>query len=104
MTTDFRQNCRLHRQRLGWLRPICEIDYWGAVCFGGHVLNTCCKQQKAIALSAAEAELYAMVAALAEALAIAAYSRDLGLDLAVDIYCDSAAAIGITNRPAIGKV
>ena len=57
-----------------------------------------------IALITAEAELYAMVAASAEALAIAAYSRDLGLDLAVEMYCDSAAALGITNRAGIGKV
>ena len=51
-----------------------------------------------------EAELYAMVAASAEALAIAAYLRYLGLDLAVEIYCDSAAALGITNRAGFGKV
>ena len=45
-----------------------------------------------------------MVAASAEALAIAAYARDLGLDLAVEMYCDSAAALGITNRAGLGKV
>jgi hypothetical protein len=56
------------------------------------------------ALSSAEAELYAMVAASAEALAIAAYARDLGLDLGIEMYCDSAAALGITNRAGIGKV
>ena len=45
-----------------------------------------------------------MVSASAEAIAIAAYARDLGLDLAVGMYCDSAAALGITNRAGIGKV
>ena len=45
-----------------------------------------------------------MVVASAEALAIAAYSRDLGLDLAVEMHCDSAAALGITNRAGIDKV
>ena len=45
-----------------------------------------------------------MVAASAEALAIATYLRDLGLDLAVEMYCDSAAALGITKRAGIGKV
>ena len=45
-----------------------------------------------------------MVAASAEALAISAYARDLGLDLGIDMYCDSAAALGITNRAGIGKV
>jgi hypothetical protein len=42
----------------------------GAICLGEHTLKTYCKQQKVIALSSAEAELYAMVAASAEALAI----------------------------------
>ena len=82
MTRDSRHNCRLHRSRWGWLRPISEIDEWGVTCVGEHVLQTYYKQQTNIALSSAEAELYAMVAASAEALAIAAYSRDLGLDLA----------------------
>lgn len=76
----------------------------GAICLGEHVLKTFCKQQKVIALSSAEAELYAMVAASAEAIAMAAYGRDLGLDLDIDMYCDSAAALGITNRAGIGKV
>ena len=76
----------------------------GAICLGEHVVKTYCKQQKTIALSSAEAELYAMVAASAEALAISAYARDLGLELAVEMYCDSAAALGITNRAGIGKV
>ena len=67
-------------------------------------MKTYCNQQKVIALSSAEAELYAMVAASAEALAIVACSRDLGLDLAVEMYCDSAAAFGITNWAGIGKV
>ena len=76
----------------------------GAVCLGEHVLKTYCKQQKVIALSSAEAELYAMVSASAEAIAIAAYARDLGMDLGIEMYCDSAAALGITNRAGIGKV
>ena len=45
-----------------------------------------------------------MVAASAEALAIAAYPRDLGPHLAVEMYCDCAASLGITNRAGIGKV
>ena len=42
----------------------------GAVCLGEHVLKTYCKQQKVIALSSAEAELYALAAASAEAIAM----------------------------------
>ena len=57
-----------------------------------------------IALSSAEAELYAMVAASAETLALQAYAKDLGLDLDCELYCDSAAALGIAQRAGIGKV
>lgn len=71
---------------------------------GEHVIKTYCKQQKVIALSSAEAELYAMVAASAETLALAAYARDLGLVLECELYCDSAAALGIAQRAGIGKV
>ena len=44
----------------------------GIVTFGGHVIKTYSRQQKVIALSSAEAELYAMVAASAEVLRIVA--------------------------------
>ena len=44
----------------------------GIVTIGGHVVKTYSKQQKVIALSNAEAELYAMVAAFDKSLANAA--------------------------------
>ena len=62
------------------------------------------RQQKAVALSSAEAELYAMVAASAETLAIIAYSRDLGMEIAGEVLTDSNAALGISQRAGIGKV
>jgi len=76
----------------------------GCICIGEHVLKTYCKQQRVVALSSAEAELYAMVAASAEALAMTAYGRDLGLELQCELYCDSSAALGIAQRAGIGKV
>ena len=42
------------------------------ICIGEHVLKAYSRQQKVVALSSAEAELYAMVAASAETLAMAA--------------------------------
>ena len=62
------------------------------------------RQQKVIALSSAEAELYAMVAASAETLAIIAYAADLGMSIGGEVYADSSAALGITQRIGIGKV
>ena len=76
----------------------------GAICIGEHVLKTYSRQQKVIALSSAEAELYAMVAASAETLAMAAYARDIGIELECELYCDSSAALGIAQRAGIGKV
>ena len=49
----------------------------GIVTIGSHVIKTYSRQQKTVALSSAEAELYAMVAASAETLAIIAYAKDL---------------------------
>ena len=76
----------------------------GALCIGEHVIRTYSKQQKVIALSSAEAELYAMVAASAETLGLQTYARDLGIDLECELYCDSSAALGIAQRAGIGRV
>ncbi len=76
----------------------------GIVTIGDHVIKTYSRQQKVIALSSAEAELYAMVAASAETLAIAAYAKDLGMELQGEIYTDSSAALGIAQRAGIGKI
>ena len=57
-----------------WAGCICTArsTSGGVVTIGEHAIKTYCRQQKAIALSSAEAELYAMVAASAEALAVQA--------------------------------
>ena len=76
----------------------------GIVMLGSHVIKSYSRQQKVIALSSAEAELYAMVAASAETLAIIAYAEDLGMVIGGEVYADSSAALGITQRIGIGKV
>ena len=74
------------------------------MCLGEHTIKTYCKQQKVVALSSAEAQLYAMFAASAEAMAVQAYANDLGLKLKRKLYADSSAALGIAKRSGIGKV
>ena len=74
------------------------------MCLGDHAIKTYSKQQKVVALSSAEAELYAMVLASAETMAVQAYAQDLGLTLASELYTDSSAALGIAKRAGIGKV
>ncbi len=76
----------------------------GVVTIGDHVIKSYSKQQKVVALSSAEAELYAMVAASAETLAIQSYARDLGMELQGEVYTDASAALGISQRAGLGKV
>ena len=76
----------------------------GIISLGGHMIKSYARQQRVVALSSAEAELYAMVAASAETLAMIAYCRDLGFAVGGEVYADSAAALGISNRAGIGKV
>ena len=76
----------------------------GIVTVGSHVLKTDSRQQKTVALSSAEAELHAMVAASAEALGIVALMKDMGVDAIGEVYADSSAALGIAQRQGMGKV
>ena len=71
---------------------------------GDHVIKTYSRQQNVVALSSAEAELYAMVAASAENLALAAYAKDFRETLGGDIFTDSSVALGLFKRCGIGKV
>ena len=76
----------------------------GIVTVGSHVLKTYSRQQKTVALSSAEAELHAMVAASAEALGIVSLMKDMGIDALGEVYADSSAALGIAQRQGMGKV
>ena len=76
----------------------------GVVTVGKHTLKTYSRQQKTVALSSAEAELHAMVAASAETLGTIALCRDMGIEVRGDVYIDSSAALGIAQRVGSGKV
>ncbi len=76
----------------------------GIVTIGGHVIKTYSRQQKTVALSSAEAELHAMVAASAEAIGVINLCRDMGIRVRGEVYTDSSAAIGIAQRSGSGKV
>ena len=62
------------------------------------------KQQKTVALSSAEAELHAMVAASAETLGIISLLADMGVHVGGEVFSDSTAALGIAQRQGIGKL
>ena len=76
----------------------------GIITMGDHVIKTYSRQQRVIALSSAEAELYAIVAASAESLGCIAPARDLGVQMEGEVHTDASAALGISQRAGLGKV
>ena len=60
--------------------------------------------QKNITLSSGEAELGGIVKGIAEGLGLKSLAADLGIAVGVQVYADSAAAIGICRRSGIGRV
>ena len=76
----------------------------GVVTIGGHLIKSYSRQQKTVALSSAEAELHAMVAASAETLGIMGLCKDMGMSLSGEVFADSSAALGIAQRTGTGKV
>ena len=71
---------------------------------GQHLLKTYSRTHSNIALSSAEAELYAAVAATSEALGMKTMMRDYGVDIDPYLYVDASAAIGIAERKGLGKL
>ena len=76
----------------------------GCASRGGHLLKHWSTTQKAITLSSGEAELGGVVKAATEGIGLQSLARDLGIDLSLQIYADSSAAIGICRRTGIGRV
>ena len=71
---------------------------------GQHVLKTWSTTQATIALSSAEAELFAMVKGAAQALGMLSIGRDLGLQMRATLHSDASAALGIIQRQGVGKL
>ena len=72
--------------------------------FGGMVIKTYSRNQKTIALSSGEAELYAIVSGISEAIRIQSLISDLGVNTKITCFTDSNAAIRIVKRAGVGKV
>ena len=71
---------------------------------GRHLLKAYSRTQSNIALSSAEAELYATVAAASEGLGLKAMARDFGIGLDTFLHVDASAAIGIAQCKGLGKL
>ena len=76
----------------------------GAMMWGRHVLKSWSSTQATIALSSAEAELYALVKGAAQTLGMIALARDLGVNATGRISSDASAALGIVQRQGLGKL
>ena len=75
-----------------------------ALMHGGHLLKSFSRTQSNIALSSAEAELYATVTAASEGMGLTAMAKDYGKEMVTKMQVDATAAIGIAERKGLGKV
>ena len=75
----------------------------GILCIGGCMIKHWSSTQKAIALSSAEAELYAATRALSEAKGLKSLGMDFGESLSIRAYVDAQATIGLSHRAGLGK-
>ena len=71
---------------------------------GQHCIRTWSSTQPSVTLSSGEAEYYGLVKAAGAGLGHQSLMMDLGLQLPVNAWTDSSAAIGIASRSGLGKL
>ena len=71
---------------------------------GTHCVKSWSITQATIALSSAEAELYALLRATTQTLGLIAIGKDLGVTLNAAVHTDASATLGIINRQGLGKL
>ena len=71
---------------------------------GSHCIKTWSTTQATVALSSAEAELYALLKTATQALGTLALARDLGITIGAKIQTDASATLGIVARQGLGKL
>ena len=71
---------------------------------GSHLVKSHSRTQSNIALSAWEAEFFALVATASEALGLVAMTEDFGDKTESYLYADASAAIGVANREGVGRI
>ena len=76
----------------------------GVVMLGSHVIKHWSKTQNCVALSSAEAELYAIIKASTECLGMKHIMQELGADVKLEVLTDSAAAKGAIQRSGTGRM
>jgi len=76
----------------------------GIITMGGTVIKSWSKQQKVVALSSGEAELYAAVKLGCELLGVKSLAQDFGITVELHMYIDAKATIGMLSRRGAGNM
>ena len=85
-------------------KTTCRSTSGGAMIWGSHCLKMWSSTQATIALSSAEAELYALTKGAAQGLGMMSLLSDFGVAVNVTVHTDASAAIGIVRRAGLGKL
>ena len=85
-------------------KTTCRSTSGGVALWGSHCIKTWSSTQATIALSSAEAELYALTKGAAQGLGMMTLMEDFGIPTAVTVHTDASAAIGIVRRAGLGKL
>ena len=85
-------------------KTTCRSTSGGAMLWGKHCLKTWSSTQATVALSSAEAELYALTKGASQGLGMMTLLADFGLTVSVTVHTDASAAIGIVRRAGLGKL
>ncbi len=71
---------------------------------GGTIIKSWSKQQKVVALSSGEAELYSAVKLGCELLGVRSLAQDFGLHVTLHMHLDAKATIGMLSRRGAGSM
>ena len=71
---------------------------------GAHAIKSWSTNQTIIALSSAEAELYALLKGASQVLGLTSMGWDFGDELSAGLWSDASAAIAISQRSGLGKL
>ena len=85
-------------------KTTCRSTSGGVALWGNHCIKTWSSTQATIALSSAEAELYALTKGAGQGLGMMTLMEDLGVPTSVTVHTDASAAIGIVRRAGLGKL
>jgi hypothetical protein len=76
----------------------------GLIMFGSHCIKSWSSTQDVVALSSGEAEYYAMVKAVSQAIGVRNLLKDLEINVSIQINTDASAAKAIASRRGCGRV